>query len=313
MQAIMVNGTGFEDLATDDLDGVLFNSRVFGIDPRLSGLVNEAMAAHNDLPMNLNGVLDALRRDMSDAQAIVKLVELNPALAAKVLKLVNTSFPGLRGKISNLKRGVNLLGFNLINSFLNSSSAFMKHDNHKLPPTLPLGKLWQHSVAVGHIAGAIGEGAGNLDVSTLLSCGLLHDVGKLVLAMVHPEKFASCVMKAKDTGEDLVEIELETMGLTHPILSGALCRMWSLPERLWTTLLYQEHPNLSPNPRMTAALSLAQFIAREHELGFDAQVPDEKVISKSAEILGVPVEKASRLVDHLKMDEIIKDYHLLAS
>jgi len=313
MQSMLVNGTGFEEIATGELDGVLFNSRVFEIDPRMSGLVHEALAAHNDLPMNLNGVLDVLRSSMSDAEAITKLVELNPALAAKVLKLVNTSFPGLRGKISNLKRGVNLLGFNLINSFLNSSSAFMKHNNHKLPPTLPVGRLWQHSVAVGHIAGAIGIGAGNLDVSTMISCGLLHDTGKLVLAMVHPEKFASCVMKAKETGGDLIDIELETMGLTHPILSAALGRMWNLPERLWTTLLYQEHPNLSPNPRMTAALSLAQFIAREYELGFDAQAPDDKVISKSAKVLGVPVEKASRLVDHLKMDEIIRDCHLLAS
>ena len=313
MQPMLANGTGFEEIATKELDGVLFNSRVFEIDPRMSGLVNEALAAHNDLPMNLNGVLDTLRGDMSDAEAIAKLVELNPALAAKVLKLVNTSFPGLRGKVSNLKRGVNLVGFNVINSLLNTSSAFMKHNNHKLPPTLPVSGLWQHSAAVGHIAGAIGIGAGNLDASTLISCGLLHDTGKLVLAMVHPEKFASCVMKARETGGNLVEIELETMGLTHPILSGALGRMWNLPDRLWTTLLYQEHPNLSPNPRMAAALGLAQFMAREHELGFDAQVPDERVINKSAMALGVPVEKATRLVDHLKMDEIIKDCHLLAS
>lgn len=312
MQSI-VNIGELEEIATDEVDGVLFNSGFFETDPRLSGLVSEALAAHNDLPPNLGNLLDALRSGLSDAASIAKLVELNPAIAAKVLKLVNSSFASLRGKVGNLKRAVSLLGFNVINSLLISTSVFIRNNEHKLPPTLPVVELWQHSVAVGQIAGAIANRLGNLDSATLVSCGLLHDAGKLVLAQIHPEKFASCILAARENGTNLIDKELETMGLTHPLLSGALGKMWYLPERLWSTLVFQDNVELSPSPKMTAVLGLAQYLARERGLGFDGQAPDDSVIYKAAEVLEIPVESAPRLVDNIKMDEIVRDCHLLAS
>ena len=141
---------------------------------------------------------------------------------------------------------------------------------------------------------------------------MFHDAGKLVLAAINPEKFAACIQRAGENGEDLVQIELETMGICHPLLSGALGKMWNFPERLWKLMLYQSNIDKAPNPRMAAVLRLAEFIGRVHELGADGQAPDESIIKESATALGIPVETAPRMISHVMMDEIAKNCRLIA-
>lgn len=313
MQSIAVIGSGLEEVASSRLDGCLFRSAAFEKNPRLSGLVNAALAEFNDLPPNLSKLLEVLKDELADAQMVAKVVELNPALAAKVLKLVNSSFAGLRGTVSNLKRAVMLLGINHIRSLLLGTSVFMRHRAHKLPSNLPLGDLWQHSVAVSQIAGAIGEALGNIDSATLVSAGLLHDAGMLVLASIHPAKFAECTTAAIDEGQDLVEMELFSIGVTHPLLSATLGRIWNLPQRLIDLMMYQSHPDRAADKRMITVLRLAEFTARSYNMGADCRKPNGSILNETVAVLGVPPEKASRLIDNTQMDEVVRNVHLLST
>ncbi len=312
MQNVAVIGSGLEDVATSRYEGSLFRSNAFEKDPRLSGLVNSSLAEFNDLPPNLARLMEVLGDAMSDAKAVAKVVELNPALAAKVLKHVNSSFAGLRGKISNLKRAVTILGFNHIRSLLLGTSVFMRHRHHKLPPTLPLSELWRHSVAVSQIAGAMGDAIGNVDSATLVSGGLLHDAGKLVLASVHPPKFADCITAVKENGGNLVEYEIKTIGITDPLLSGALSRMWNLPQRLMDLIMLQSHPHLASDTRLVTILQLAQYLAAEHEMGDDGDKHPNSIVDQAVKVLGIPPEKVTRLVDHNRMDEIVQNLHIMS-
>ena len=313
MQSIAVIGSGLEEMASARLDGCLFRSSAFQKDPRVAGLVNAALAEFNDLPPNLSKLLDTLKDELADAQMVAKVVELNPAIAAKVLKLVNSSFAGLRGTVSNLKRAVMLLGVNHIRSLLLGTSVFMRHRTHKLPPNLPLGDLWQHSVAVSQIAGAIGETLGNVDSATLVSAGLLHDAGMLVLASVNQQKFAECVTAAISDGQDFIESELLSIGVTHPMLSATLGRIWNLPQRLIDLMMYQSHPDRAADKRMITVLRLAEFTARSYSMGADCRKPDEKILDEAVKVLGVPPERASRLIDNTQMDEVVRNVHLLST
>jgi HD-like signal output (HDOD) protein len=312
MQASMIQGTGLEEIASTKLNGVLYHSRHFDTDPRLAGIVNNSLAENNDLPPNIDNLVNGMGNRLNNPDAIDELVALNPALAAKVLRLVNTSFAALRGKISSLKRATKVLGPKHIGALLQSSSAFMKHKHHKLPPTLPLGKLWQHSFAVSRIAEVIADGVGNLDGATLKAAGLLHDTGKLVLAAINPEKFATCLNIASENGHSLIEAELEILGVTHPLLSGALGKRWNLPDRLWNIMVYQSQMEYAPDPKMAAALALAEFIARTFELGCDGEHTDRTVIDRAVRILDIPVEKAPRLVDNIEMDRIKQTCRIMA-
>ena len=313
MQSIAVIGSGLEEVASSRLDGCLFRSAAFQKDPRLAGLVNTSLAEFNDLPPNLTRLLEVLKDDLADARTVAKVVELNPALAAKVLKLVNSSFSGLRGTVSNLKRAVVLLGINHIRSLLLGTSVFMRPRTHQLPPNLPLGDLWRHSVAVSQIAGAIGDTLGNIDSATLISGGLLHDTGMLVLASIHPDKFAECVTTAISEGQDLVELELYSIGITHPLLSATLGKMWNLPQRLTDLMMYQSHPDRATDKRMITVLRLAEFTARGYNMGADGCRSNQSILNEAVAVLGVPPERASRLIDNTQMDEVIKNIHILST
>ena len=313
MQTLAVVGSGLEEVATSRLDGCLFRQSAFERDPRLAGLVSSSLAEFNDLPPNLTRLMEVLQDQLSDAKTIAKVVELNPALAAKVLKLVNSSFAGLRGKVSNLKRAVTILGMNHIRSLILGTSVFMRHRHHKLPPTLPLDKLWKHSVAVSQIAGAIGDALGNLDSATLVSAGLLHDAGLLVLASIHPPKFASCIDQAENNGGSLIESELYTIGVAHPMLSGTLGTMWNLPRRLVDLMMYQSHPDKAADPKLITVLRLAEYIARTNEIGKDGQKPDDAILDNTADVLDVPPEKVTRMVEYDKMAEIEKNIHIIST
>ncbi len=312
MQSSIILGTGLEEVASPKLNGVLYHSRHFDTDPRLAGIVNNSLAEHNDLPPNIDKLVGNRDNGISDPRVVMDLVELNPALAARVLRLVNTSFAALRGRVGNLKRASKVLGPKNISSLLQGSSAFMKHKHHKLPPSLPLGMLWQHSFAVSEIAEAIADNVSNMDSAALKAAGLLHDTGKLVLASINPEKFATCLKIAAENGDTLINAELEIIGVAHPILSGALGKRWNLPDRLWNMLMYQAHTSIAPDRKAAAAIELAEFIARTYELGSDGEHPKSSVIEHAAKTLGVPVEKAPRLVDNLKMDEIKQNCRRMA-
>lgn len=249
--------------------GTLYNP--FALNCNEGREMREVLMQFCDLPANIGKLLSVLGDEKSDAKMVADVAELNPAVAAKILRIVNSSYSGLRGRITNLKRAVTLLGYDNVRALILGMGTFTEARGRQLPEEVPLGKLWTHSAAVGHIAGVIARKLGGLDTATLLSGGLLHDAGKLVMASAFRERYAKVVRLSLAREGNLLDLELSAFGLTHPIVSAALCHMWNLPERLWGLIAAQEHPALGPDVTMAACLKLAEFVSRSHSIGADGQ------------------------------------------
>ena len=247
----------------------LFNS--FALEGDEGRAMRECLLVFNELPPNIGKLLAILSDEKSDARMVADVVELNPAVAAKILRVVNSSYSGLRGKITSLKRAVTLLGYDNVRALILGLSTYSMSKAMMIPDELPIGQLWKHSAAVGHLAGIIASKIGGIDVPTLLSGGLLHDIGKLVLAATFRERYAEAIRLSSNREGELIDIELRAFGLTHPIVGAALCSLWNLPERLWGLIAAQEHPALGPDVTTAACIKLAEFVARSHSIGADGQ------------------------------------------
>ena len=265
----------------------------------------------SELPANLGNLLKVLSDENSDARTVARVAMLNPAVAGKILKVVNSSATGLQGKVTSLKRAVALLGYEQVRSIVLGASIFTSRRAKFLPPTLPISELWNHSAAVGSIATLIAHRLGDLDAATLLSAGLLHDTGKLILAMAFKEKFTRALKLASAMMGELSNIELRGIGVTHQLASAALCKSWNLPERLWGLIAAQEHPALGPDGRAAAALQLAEFYARTYSLGLDGQWAHGFVPEEVCWHLGLTPESAPKLIPPEDIRKVVERIGIL--
>lgn len=286
--------------------------RQVALDGPEARLVKEAMLEFQELPANIDKLLKTLADKKSDARQVSEIAQLNPAVAAKILRVVNSSYTGLRGKVTSLKRAVALLGYDNIRAMILGLSYFSRAHVKLLPESLPLGGLWKHSAAVSRIGSTVADKVGGIDGATLLSAGLLHDAGKLVMAAAFRERYAKALAATADRRGQLHEVELHFFGLTHPILGAALCKYWNLPERLWGLIAAQEHPSLAPDGRTAAALKLAEFFARSYNIGVDGQWPHGFVGEEVCWHLGLTSDDASRLIEPEEIKRVIKIVNVVA-
>jgi putative nucleotidyltransferase with HDIG domain len=275
--------------------------------------VGECLLRFSELPPNIGKLLAVLADEKSDSKMVAEVVELNPAVAAKLLKVVNSSYSGLRGKISNLKRAVTLFGYDNSRALILGMTAFAKSSMKILPDELPLGQLWKHSAAVGQISGILARKIGGLDVAAIMSAGLLHDIGKLIIAFAFWDRFADAIRLSQNREGELFEIELRTIGLTHPIIGASLCHHWNLPERLWGLIAAQEHPALGPDVTAAAVLKLAEFIARSHSIGADGQWAHGFVPDDICWYLGKSSDEVSQLICPVEIRAVVENVDVVSS
>jgi two-component system cell cycle response regulator len=302
---------GLETVFEAIYKNVLFSSTA--LDKPEGQAIRNCLFEFNELPANLNSLIAVLANSRSDTRMVAAVALRNPAVAAKILKVVNSSYIGLRGKVTSLKRAITLLGYTNIRGLILGMSVFSKLKPGMLPADVPLGQLWRHSSAVSQIGAILAERLKDIDGTTLISGGLLHDAGKLVMGSAFKERYAHVVRAAGDLKGDFVELQLKTFGLTHPIVGAALCHSWNLPERLWGLIAAQEHPALGPDLRTAAALKLAEFFARSHGIGLDGQWAHGFVPEDICWYLEISAKEAADLIQPADIRRVVESTNMLSS
>lgn len=158
---------------------------------------------------------------------IGKTIEKDQAIVLKLLRLVNSSFFGLREKVSSVSWAVVILGFNTIRNAVISVSVIDSLKGMK-NSRLDMKAFWRHAISCavvsGHLASKCGMGA----PEDAFTAGLIHDMGKLVLAKYFPEEFAR-IMVETETGKSFYEAEKDIIPMHHNQIGVYLTKRWRLP------------------------------------------------------------------------------------
>lgn len=188
-------------------------------------------------------VLEVARDPNGSLKQIGKIIEQDISMTAKILQLVNSAFFGLRRQISSPVHAVSLLGLDTVQALVLSARVFKGFDQAE-NPALCLDDLWQHSMAVGVVAKQIvkAEGGEQRLLNDALMAGLLHDVGKLVLATNLPERYREVLTLVQAQEMTGWEAEQAVLGATHAEVGAYLLGIWGLPDALVGALAFHHCP-----------------------------------------------------------------------
>jgi HD-like signal output (HDOD) protein len=185
-------------------------------------------------------------RSEPSVSKIGKLVSADMAMTAKILQLVNSPFFGLRCQISSPSSAVQLLGLDIIKSLVLSAHVFSKFQT-KLLDIADIDYLWQRSLGVGSFAKRIAtmEGAKQSVQDECFTTGLLHDIGKLILASAAPSRYGEVIAQVRDAGANIVKAESEILGCSHAEVGAFLMALWGLPDIVVEAVAFHHNPKES--------------------------------------------------------------------
>jgi HD-like signal output (HDOD) protein len=187
----------------------------------------------------------AIASDEASARAIAAIVAQDPALSAKLLQLVNSSFFGLGRRVSGMEHAISLLGLTRLKSLI-VSAQILDHFS-SVPPIagFSINRLLQRSVITAQLARFISQA----ELQTgdrpdqAYSAGLLHDVGLLVLAARQREGFREALRCVREDGLSICAAEQAVWGATHPEVGACLLELWGLPPRIVEGVLLHHRPS----------------------------------------------------------------------
>lgn len=261
---------------------------------RLMQVLNSKMLASlvgslRELP-SLPRTYAELRRVLSDPdtsiEQVVRIVEQDVAISAKVLQLVNSAFFGVTREISDIQTAVSYLGMTILQNLVLSVEVFRSFRPKKTIPGFSLEEFHQHSQLTARLASEIGKRA---RISNAVAVGaLLHDIGKLVIAERAPDHLARALQGVHQDRHPLFMIEEELVGVSHAEVGAYLLSLWGLPSPVVEAVAHHHHPERVPHDRldMISVVYLANQLAHEHS-GLKSE-PGEMSPGIAPEILAIP-------------------------
>jgi HD-like signal output (HDOD) protein len=241
-------------------------------------LHNESMAkivgALGELP-SAPRTYTELRLALSDSEApvdrIVKIVEKDVAITAKLLQLVNSAFFGTVRTVVDVKTAVMYLGVKTLHDLVLSVEIGRAFDAKRRVEGFSIDQFQRHSNLTASIAVRISEAA-DFPAHTV-AAALLHDAGKLVLADRAPENFARAISLAGREGRPLFSVEEELSGVSHAEVGAYLLSLWGLPYPVVEAVAHHHHPERVSsgawNP--VKAVYVANLLAHEHAQGLGGE------------------------------------------
>ncbi|GMV45349.1 MAG: hypothetical protein AMXMBFR66_07470 [Pseudomonadota bacterium] len=162
-----------------------------------------------------------LAEDEINLAAAAELIESDMALAAAVMKAVNSSLYGLKGRVQSVQQAITYLGMREV-----AAITFEMGLRAAFPPAVELEPLWQRAALRGLLMGRLGQRLA-LDAWAAHSAGLFEECGKAVLFRHAPDHYRA-MLRAAETDTELAMLERAGFGVSHDALGGALCESWGL-------------------------------------------------------------------------------------
>jgi putative nucleotidyltransferase with HDIG domain len=201
-------------------------------------------------------------------------------IATKVLRIANSAFYGLREKVVSTEHAASVLGLRVLKNLVLQASVIAQFEHLAKLGGFDLEAQWRHSIAVAQFCQELTRGSGvgfALGPDEFYSCGLLHDIGKVVLLDNLAREYVEVVQSAAKSGRPIHVVEDEQLGFDHAAIGARVAQTWGLPDVL-VRAIGMHHGKLetlladNPNAAVVAtANAIVHRLEKEPDLpGIDA-------------------------------------------
>jgi len=234
------------------------------------------------LPAIYTQIMAEMQSDDPSIKNVGAIISRDISMTAKILQVVNSVFFGLPQKISNPQQAVMLLGLETIKSLVLSVKIFSEFSQKK-NSWFNLDAIFNHSISVSTHAKAIvkSEKMDQEVINYSLMAGLLHDLGKLILATNFKDTYRQLLTESQNSTHELWELEHETFGTSHAEIGAYLMGLWNLENPIIEAIAFHHCPAKSVSTQMGLLAAVHVANALDHAVGLaqdqqmDLQYDDE--------------------------------------
>jgi putative nucleotidyltransferase with HDIG domain len=225
------------------------------------------------LPGSVFRILELLRDVNVTNAALATAVGYDPLLAARLLRLANSTYYSRQNNVTTISRAIDTIGTKALYDAVMlgvAANTFSKEIENSA-----IGRaIWEHSLAVAILARKLTDVLQMRGAENAFICGLLHDIGKLILLKSDPEGYRS-ISEGNDDDE-MMKAEDEYFGVNHAEVGALLIKRWNLPEAISSVVLYHHEPAKTNQAIFTAhVISVADLIADKYGYGVSPMKEDD--------------------------------------
>ncbi len=190
------------------------------------------------LPVVAVKVNEMLQDRYVSVGVLSETIQKDQAMVSKILKLVNSAFYGFQSKIRTISHAITILGFNTVRNAIVSVGVVSAFSNRKLYGGFDIKDFWTHSISTAVVGKHLAEKSRLASPDEVFVAGILHDIGKVVLAEYFADLFAKLWEKIHEKGVTFQEAEKEILPAGHAQIGGLLAKKWKLPLSLQGAITY---------------------------------------------------------------------------
>jgi len=278
------------------------------IDPELAVRLTAAVDHMPAFPMSVQKIIE-LTRDMScSPKDLVQVIDKDPVVTVKVLRVVNSAYYGLSNPITSIDHAVVFMGFNSIKNLALGIAAI-----GMLPSDARAGfdseRYLMHSLVTAGIARQLAQTKRRADPNDCFIAGLLHDFGKVVIAQFMPQEFKKSMEASLWKQVPLHQALLEVLGVDHAWVGAMLVQKWRFAEELVQTIEHQHHPDQADSGMM-ACVWAANQISKKLDCDFGGYSVIEAFPPTVLQRMGAPLDEVVDALDDV--DALIKDARMFS-
>lgn len=250
----------------------------------------------------------------SSAKDVAAIIEDDPAIATKVLKVVNSAFYSTGyGEITHLQPAIARLGFIAVINIALSTSIFQAFASSR-KPVFDRREFWKHSISVGIIASVLHDYVADeitqpLTRDVVHLAGIVHDMGKILFERYANTEFHQAISSAKTADIPAIKEEARFIGVGHDELGAWLANKWNIGKAVQAAVRWHHDPISCPVEELKPLVKLvhmADYICHNQELG-DSGNPSPSYDHRVREELNLTTERISDLMETVEREAAKSD------
>lgn len=213
------------------------------------------------MPHVVKRAQEIMAKPDSNIKDLARVIELEQAIATRLLKMANSAYYGLSGKVSSIQHASVLLGFKTLAELISVAGISNLLSQDLKGYQLDSGDLWQHSIAVAFGSRIIANRKDTEFGNLAFFAGLIHDAGKLILDPYVYERKNEFDEFMANENHSFLSAEKTILGFDHCEIAFELCQKWKIPNDQSLAIKYHHNPSQSDGNELAFTLHMADYIA----------------------------------------------------
>lgn len=260
------------------------------------------------LPGSVIRILQLLQDVNVTTRSLSNAVSYDPQLTTRILRLANSPIYYQQREVTSIQQAIDIIGLRSLYDILMlgvAASAFSKEIQHSV-----IGRIiWEHSLTVALYARELSKIMGMRGAEEVFICGLLHDIGKIMLLRADSENYTNILEKKNES--EMLNWETEIFGYDHSQVGAIVARGWKLPDEVCQVILNHHKAAQSDQSVMVSHLiNIADIVANFNGYGLRLEEEEILINSESIIFLNLKTEHLEKAWQNIEdsLDEVINAF-----